>query len=173
MITKLQYRVKRTCIQKHCPSSTFSRQQHILFMRPSSQEVKVCIDMETWGIDTYRTWRHRTLVYEQLPSQLGLGIVNSLPDPITNSPTPKVLRSSLKNFLSTHAFYSVEEFLGFNWIPEKCVTESTHWKRNWKWNGNWVYSVMYMFGCIVWMENVNDNIQRKFEDCDALYYVNI
>lgn len=70
---------------------------------------------ETRGRDTYRTGRHITMVYEHLSSQLGVQIVNSLTDAIKDSPTPKAFRSSLEKLLINHAFYSVEEFLGFNW----------------------------------------------------------
>ncbi|KAG8294549.1 hypothetical protein J6590_088087 [Homalodisca vitripennis] len=67
---------------------------------------------ETRGRDNYRTGRHRTLVYEHLPSQAGVHFINSLPNSITNA---KASKARLKRFLVSNAFYSIDEFLAFNW----------------------------------------------------------
>ncbi|KAG8252956.1 hypothetical protein J6590_045156 [Homalodisca vitripennis] len=74
---------------------------------------------ETRGRDNYRTGRHRTVVYERLPSQAGVHFVNKLPNSIKNSPTPKVLKTRFKRFLVSQAFYNVDEFLAYDW-------ETTH-----------------------------------------------
>jgi len=70
---------------------------------------------ETRGRETYRTGQHRTGVYEHLPSQAGVHFINKLPNSIKNSPSPKALKTRLKRFLASQAFYNVAEFLSFNW----------------------------------------------------------
>ncbi|KAG8324827.1 hypothetical protein J6590_082806 [Homalodisca vitripennis] len=59
--------------------------------------------------------KDRTVVYEHLPSQAGVHFINSLPNCITNAQTPKASKAHLKRFLVSNAFYSVDEFLAFNW----------------------------------------------------------
>jgi len=71
---------------------------------------------ETRGRDTYRTGRHRTGVYEHLPSQAGVRFINKLPVSIKDAPTPKALKSRLKRFLVSQAFYSAGEFMAFDWV---------------------------------------------------------
>ncbi|KAG8304842.1 hypothetical protein J6590_084813 [Homalodisca vitripennis] len=70
---------------------------------------------ETRGRDNYRTGRHRTVVYEHLPSQAGVHFINRLPNSMKNAETPKASKARLKRFLVSKAFYSVDEFLAFNW----------------------------------------------------------
>ncbi|KAG8301339.1 hypothetical protein J6590_056032 [Homalodisca vitripennis] len=72
-------------------------------------------EYETRGRDNYRTGRHRTVVYEHLPSQAGVRFINSLPDFMKNVQTPKALKTRLKRFLASKAFYSVDEFLNYSW----------------------------------------------------------
>lgn len=78
-------------------------------------------DIHTYGTrgkDKYRTGQHRTAIYERLPSQAGASFINSLPDSMKNVPGPKALKARLKSFLIQKAFYSVEEFLQYNWESE-------------------------------------------------------
>lgn len=69
----------------------------------------------TRGRENYRTGHHRTVVYEHLPSQAGVTLINSLPNNIKNAPVPKALKARLRNFLSSQAFYSVSEYLAHDW----------------------------------------------------------
>jgi hypothetical protein len=59
---------------------------------------------ETRGRDNYRTERHRTVVYEHLPSQRGVHFINRLPNSIKNAPTPKAVKTRLKRCLASAAF---------------------------------------------------------------------
>ncbi|KAG8295809.1 hypothetical protein J6590_072046 [Homalodisca vitripennis] len=52
---------------------------------------------ETRGRANYRTRRHR------------------LPNSIKHAPTPKALKTRLKRFLVSQAFYNAGEFLAFDW----------------------------------------------------------
>ncbi|KAG8305331.1 hypothetical protein J6590_072037 [Homalodisca vitripennis] len=61
---------------------------------------------ETHGRANYRTGRHRTVVYERLPSQACVHFLNRLPKSIKNAPTPKALKTRLKRFLVSQAFYN-------------------------------------------------------------------
>lgn len=70
---------------------------------------------ETRGRDNYRRGQHRTAIYERLPSQAGATFINSLPDAMKNVPVPQALKVRLKSFLTQKAFYSVGEFLQYNW----------------------------------------------------------
>ncbi|KAG8292288.1 hypothetical protein J6590_043540 [Homalodisca vitripennis] len=72
-------------------------------------------EYETRGRDNYRSGMHRTVVYEHLPSQAGVHFINRLPNKIKNASTPKVLKTRIKLCLASNAFYSVDEFLAFNW----------------------------------------------------------
>uniref|UniRef100_A0A1B6KSA2 Uncharacterized protein n=1 Tax=Graphocephala atropunctata TaxID=36148 RepID=A0A1B6KSA2_9HEMI len=72
-------------------------------------------DYETRGRENYRAGRHRTVVYERLPSQAGVHFVNKLPDSIKYAPTPKALKTRLKRFLVSQTFYNVNEFLAYHW----------------------------------------------------------
>ncbi|KAG8247178.1 hypothetical protein J6590_066370 [Homalodisca vitripennis] len=69
----------------------------------------------TRGRDNYRTGRNRTVVYEHLPSQAGVHFINRLPNSMKHAQTPKASKARLKRFLVSKAFYSVDEFLAFNW----------------------------------------------------------
>ncbi len=70
---------------------------------------------ETRGRDSYRTGRHRTVAYEQLPSQRGAQFLNSLPQSLKDAPSLTVLRTRLKHILVSQAFYNSGEFLAFDW----------------------------------------------------------
>ncbi|KAG8303316.1 hypothetical protein J6590_013586 [Homalodisca vitripennis] len=70
---------------------------------------------ETRGRANYRTGRHRTVVYERLPSQAGVQFLNRLPNSIKHAPTPKALKTRLKRFLVSQAFYNAGQ------IPPKEV----------------------------------------------------
>ncbi|KAG8304619.1 hypothetical protein J6590_089212 [Homalodisca vitripennis] len=56
---------------------------------------------ETRGRANYRSGRHRTMVYERLPSQAGVQFLNRLPNSIKDAPTPKAFKTRLKRFLKT------------------------------------------------------------------------
>ncbi|KAG8241587.1 hypothetical protein J6590_094617 [Homalodisca vitripennis] len=72
-------------------------------------------EYETRGREKYRTGRHRTVVYEHLFSQAGVRFINSLPDSMKNVQTPKALKTRLKRFLVSKAFYSFDEFFNYSW----------------------------------------------------------
>ncbi|KAG8270592.1 hypothetical protein J6590_082426 [Homalodisca vitripennis] len=72
-------------------------------------------EYETRGRDNYCSGMHRTVVDDHLPSQAGVNFINRLPNKIKNASTPKVLKTRIKLCLSSNAFYSVDEFLAFNW----------------------------------------------------------
>ncbi|KAG8297946.1 hypothetical protein J6590_025163 [Homalodisca vitripennis] len=48
-------------------------------------------------------------------SSTGVHFVNRLPNSIKNAQAPKASKTRLKRFLMSKAFYSVDEFLAFNW----------------------------------------------------------
>lgn len=50
------------------------------------------------GVHTKLGCRHKTVVYEHLPSQVGLRVVNSSLDASQDSPTSRELRSSVEDF---------------------------------------------------------------------------
>ncbi|KAG8241093.1 hypothetical protein J6590_094491 [Homalodisca vitripennis] len=56
-----------------------------------------------------------SVVYERLPSQAGVQFLNRLPNSIKHAPTPKALKTRLKRFLVSQAFYNAGEFLAFDW----------------------------------------------------------
>ncbi len=70
---------------------------------------------ETRGKENYRTARHRTVVHERLPSQAGVHFVNILPNSIKNAIMPKAFKTRLKTILITEAFYSIDEFMAYEW----------------------------------------------------------
>ncbi|KAG8248520.1 hypothetical protein J6590_038227 [Homalodisca vitripennis] len=50
----------------------------------------------------------------------------------TNASTPKVLKTRIKLCLASNAFYSVDEFLAFNWETTREETDSSAESgRNW------------------------------------------
>ncbi len=70
---------------------------------------------DTRGRDNYRSGRHRTVVFERLPSQAGARFVNKLPNSIKNAVMPKAFKSRLKTALISEAFYSTDEFMAHIW----------------------------------------------------------
>ncbi|KAG8315464.1 hypothetical protein J6590_070187 [Homalodisca vitripennis] len=83
---------------------------------------------ETRGRANYRTGRNRTVVYERLPSQAGVQFLNRLPNSIKHAPTP-ALKTRLKRFLVSQAFYNAGEFLSFDWEIDSAVLSGLHWRR--------------------------------------------
>ncbi|KAG8302655.1 hypothetical protein J6590_026855 [Homalodisca vitripennis] len=53
---------------------------------------------ETRGRANYRHGRHRTVVYERLPSQAVVHFFNRLPNSIKDAPMPKALKTRLNRF---------------------------------------------------------------------------
>ncbi|KAG8270600.1 hypothetical protein J6590_082095 [Homalodisca vitripennis] len=49
------------------------------------------------------------------PSQLGVRIVNNLPNSIKCVPMLKAFKARPKTTLISHAFYSIDEFMAHNW----------------------------------------------------------
>ncbi|KAG8283080.1 hypothetical protein J6590_023609 [Homalodisca vitripennis] len=70
---------------------------------------------ETRGRDNFRTEQHRTTAFGHLPSQVGVTIINRLPEEIKHLEEPKTFKSRLKRLLVLKAFYSVEEFMMGRW----------------------------------------------------------
>ncbi|KAG8256531.1 hypothetical protein J6590_066341 [Homalodisca vitripennis] len=64
----------------------------------------------TRGRDNFRMAQHRTTVFELLPSQVGVRLINRLPEEIKRVNNHKQFKSRLKHFLVSKAFYSVDEF---------------------------------------------------------------
>ncbi|KAG8265399.1 hypothetical protein J6590_095575 [Homalodisca vitripennis] len=70
---------------------------------------------ETRGREDYRTGRHRTVVHKRLPSQVGVHLVNRLPNSIKSVPMLKAFKASLKKILIAEAFYNTDEFMTHDW----------------------------------------------------------
>ncbi|KAG8319615.1 hypothetical protein J6590_088187 [Homalodisca vitripennis] len=70
---------------------------------------------ETRGRDNFRIVQHRTSGFEHLPSQVGVKLINKLPEGIKHLIDSKLFKSRLKHLLASKAFYSVEEFM-LKWI---------------------------------------------------------
>ncbi|KAG8291167.1 hypothetical protein J6590_067151 [Homalodisca vitripennis] len=69
----------------------------------------------TRGRDNFRMAQHRTTVFERLPSQVGVRLINRLPEEIKRVNNHKQFKSRLKHFLVSKAFYSVDEFAMGRW----------------------------------------------------------
>jgi len=67
-------------------------------------------DYNTRFKNMYRSASHRLQLYEQLPLQSGIKIINRLPDNIKNVQNLNLFKIYLKSFLLSHAYYSVDEF---------------------------------------------------------------
>ncbi|KAG8277753.1 hypothetical protein J6590_036538 [Homalodisca vitripennis] len=62
----------------------------------------------------YWTGRHRTVVYERLPSLAGVHFVNRQPNSNKDPPRLKALKARLKRFLVSQAVYNAGEVLAFD-----------------------------------------------------------
>ncbi|KAG8286085.1 hypothetical protein J6590_068040 [Homalodisca vitripennis] len=69
----------------------------------------------TRGRDNFRLDQHRTTAYGRLPSQVGVRLINRLPEGIKNINDPNQFKARLKHFLVSKAFYSVDEFIMGRW----------------------------------------------------------
>ncbi|KAG8284102.1 hypothetical protein J6590_003794 [Homalodisca vitripennis] len=70
-------------------------------------------DVHQYGVggrDNFRMAQHRTTVFECLPSQVGVRLINRLLEEIKRVNNHKEFKSRLKHFLVSRAFYSVDEF---------------------------------------------------------------
>ncbi|KAG8290669.1 hypothetical protein J6590_078133 [Homalodisca vitripennis] len=65
----------------------------------------------TRGRDNLRFQSHRTMAYEQLPSQVGIKVINRLPECIKELATKKRFKARLRDLLVSNKFYSVNEFM--------------------------------------------------------------
>ncbi|KAG8277500.1 hypothetical protein J6590_041667 [Homalodisca vitripennis] len=68
----------------------------------------------SWHLKALQWWVP-TVVYEHLPMQTGVHFINRLQNKIENTSTPKMLKTRIKLCLASNTFYSVDEFLAFNW----------------------------------------------------------
>ncbi|KAG8321496.1 hypothetical protein J6590_045562 [Homalodisca vitripennis] len=59
----------------------------------------------TRGRGNFRIAQHRTAAFERLPSQVGVRVINRLPDNIS------MIQCSSERSLALKAFYSVDEFM--------------------------------------------------------------
>ncbi|KAG8322298.1 hypothetical protein J6590_026555 [Homalodisca vitripennis] len=70
---------------------------------------------ETRARDNFRIDQHRTIAFEHLPSQVGVRIINRLPEVIKQLDDPKKFKACLKHLLVSKPFYSVGEFMMGRW----------------------------------------------------------
>ncbi|KAG8303131.1 hypothetical protein J6590_018595 [Homalodisca vitripennis] len=89
--------------------------QHLLVQLSGSDRGRDIHMYETRGRANYRTGRQRTVVYERLPSQAGVHSLKRPPNSIKDASTPKALKTRLKRFLVSQAFYNAGEFLALDW----------------------------------------------------------
>ncbi|KAG8295100.1 hypothetical protein J6590_088030 [Homalodisca vitripennis] len=68
----------------------------------------------TRGRDNLRVQQHRTNAFRNLPSQVGVRLINSLPEHIKQQ-NGKRFKTQLKTLLISRAFYSVCEFMMGRW----------------------------------------------------------
>ncbi|KAG8245311.1 hypothetical protein J6590_005624 [Homalodisca vitripennis] len=65
----------------------------------------------TRGRDNLRLYPHRTAAFKRLPSEVGVKLINKLPDEIKDLNEPTKFKSRLRHFLVSRV-YSVQEFYG-------------------------------------------------------------
>ncbi|KAG8261707.1 hypothetical protein J6590_067310 [Homalodisca vitripennis] len=70
---------------------------------------------ETRGRDNFRIVQHRTSAFEHLPSQVGVKLINKLPEGIKHLSDSKLFKSRLRHLLVSKALYSLEEFMLSCW----------------------------------------------------------
>lgn len=66
---------------------------------------------ETRSRDNYRSQPHRLTLTHHLPEQVGVRLINRLPDDIKQLTNFSLFKIRLKRFLVQNAYYSVQEFL--------------------------------------------------------------
>ncbi|KAG8296812.1 hypothetical protein J6590_048887 [Homalodisca vitripennis] len=69
----------------------------------------------TRGRDNFRTSQYRLTLSQHLPQQVGVRLINKLPESIKNSNNQNQLKTRLKCLLVSKAFYSVDEFMTSRW----------------------------------------------------------
>ncbi|KAG8242775.1 hypothetical protein J6590_086675 [Homalodisca vitripennis] len=70
---------------------------------------------ETRGRDNYRAQHHRLTLTQYLPQQVGVRLINKLPESIKNSNNKSQFKTRIKRLLVSRAFYSVDEFMMSHW----------------------------------------------------------
>ena len=70
---------------------------------------------ETRGRNSFRLQQHRTAAFSNLPKQVGVKLINHLPEVLKNIQNFNQFKARLKHLLVSHVFYSVEEFLTCRW----------------------------------------------------------
>src|SRR5436190_9919802 len=70
---------------------------------------------ETRGRDNLRLQQHRTAAFANLPKQVGVRLINRLPEELKRVQNYNHFKTQLKSFLISKAFYSVDEFLTSRW----------------------------------------------------------
>lgn len=73
----------------------------------------------TGSRESYQTGRDRTVVYEHLPSQGGVHLINKLPNYIKNAPLPQALKTRLKRSLMSWHFTASTNLLNLTQRPMK------------------------------------------------------
>ncbi|KAG8292061.1 hypothetical protein J6590_047963 [Homalodisca vitripennis] len=69
----------------------------------------------TRGRDNLRVQSHRTMAYEQLPSQVGVKVINRFQECIKELATKKRFKARLRDLLVSNAFYSLDKFMTKRW----------------------------------------------------------
>ena len=69
----------------------------------------------TRGRDNLRLQQHRTVTFANLPKQIGVRLINGLPEELKNIQNFNHYITQLKHVLVSKAFYSVDEFLTCRW----------------------------------------------------------
>ena len=72
-------------------------------------------DYETRGRNNFRLQQHRTTAFTNLPKQVGVRLINGLPEVLKNIQNLNQFKSRLKHLLVSGVFYSVDESLTCRW----------------------------------------------------------
>ncbi|KAG8316186.1 hypothetical protein J6590_057383 [Homalodisca vitripennis] len=67
------------------------------------------------GRDNFRVQQHRTAAFERLPSEVGVKLINKLPEEIKQLNGQKKFKTRLRHLLVSRVFYSVDEFMESRW----------------------------------------------------------
>ncbi|KAG8280379.1 hypothetical protein J6590_083406 [Homalodisca vitripennis] len=70
---------------------------------------------ETRGRDNLRTHQRRLALSQHLPQQVGVRLINKLPEDIKNSNNLNQFKTRLRRLLVSKAFYSIDEFMTSRW----------------------------------------------------------